>query len=316
MTKYLITGGLGFIGSNFVELLLKQNKDRVSLVRVLDKVTYAANPHLIKTFSRDSRFEFFKADICSRVDSTSAVEGIDTVVNFAAESHVDRSIQNSTDFVNTNILGVQNLLEISLQFGISRFIQISTDEVYGSLRQGSATEDYRLEPNSPYAASKAAADLLVRSFFVTHGLPVLITRSCNNYGLHQYPEKLIPLAISNLAQQRSVPLYGDGRNIREWLHVEDNCSAILKLAEEGKNGEVYNLGSGDDLENLDLVAAICNRMDMSSDLIHFSTDRKGHDFRYSLNSEKFISEFGSISNHRLLDEIPNLIDFYSRNFQT
>ena len=238
---------------------------------------------------------------------------IDIVINFAAESHVDRSIQDSTNFVNTNILGVQNLLEASLQFGVLKFVQISTDEVYGSLVTGSAKEDYPLQPNSPYAASKASADLLARSFFITHGLPILVTRSCNNYGIRQFPEKLIPLTISNLTKSLSVPVYGDGKNVREWIHVDDNCNAIWNLTQKGKNGEVYNLGSGDYIENLELVKDICNKMNISQDLIVFSQDRKGHDFRYSVNSEKYISEFGNISNNKLVSEIPNLIKFYSNN---
>ena len=313
MTNFLITGGLGFIGSHFVELLLRKKQDEVNLVRVLDKITYAANSDLIVDFSRDSRFEFIKGDICSRENVESALKEIDIVINFAAESHVDRSIQDSTNFVNTNILGVQNLLEASLQFGVLKFVQISTDEVYGSLVTGSAKEDYPLQPNSPYAASKASADLLARSFFITHGLPILVTRSCNNYGIRQFPEKLIPLTISNLTKSLSVPVYGDGKNVREWIHVDDNCNAIWNLTQKGKNGEVYNLGSGDYIENLELVKDICNKMNISQDLIVFSQDRKGHDFRYSVNSEKYISEFGNISNNKLVSEIPNLIKFYSNN---
>jgi dTDP-glucose 4,6-dehydratase len=311
MRSYLVTGGLGFIGSHFVELLLRKNRDEVKLVRVLDKITYAANFNLIAEFKNDDRFQFIKGDICSREIAKIAFENVDYVINFAAESHVDRSIEDSTNFVNTNILGVQNLLEVALQFEILKFVQISTDEVYGSLKSGSSNEDDILQPSSPYAASKASADLLARSFYITHQLPILITRSCNNYGIRQFPEKLIPLTISNLSSALTVPIFGDGKNIREWIHVEDHCNAIWNLIQKSKNGEIYNLGSGESIENLDLVYNICDQMSASKKNLSFLPDRKGHDFRYSLNSDKYLSDFRAIKFRNLLDEIPNLVNFYS-----
>ncbi len=283
--RYFVTGGAGFIGSNYVEHLL-QNVAEVTGVTIYDKFTYAANPKNYQKFVNDPRFSVIRGDICDLRLLEKSMENHDFVVHFAAESHVDRSIEDASAFVQTNVLGTFNVLEASRKNGIKTVIQVSTDEVYGSISEGSADETFPLEPNSPYSASKAGADLMVRSYFVTHGLDVRITRCCNNYGKHQYPEKVIPVFIRKLMSGKKLPIYGDGKNVREWIHVNDHVRGIQVVLERGTPGEIYNIGSGFHLSNNDLASAIIVAMGLKDDMKSWVNDRKGHDFRYSVDSSK------------------------------
>jgi dTDP-glucose 4,6-dehydratase len=306
--KFLVTGGAGFIGSNFVERLISKGES----VRVLDKLTYAGNLKSIQGFIDQGQLDFFHGDICDPVVVREAMDSVDVVVNFAAESHVDRSIESSAEFVKTNVLGTENLLAHALMLKTKVFIQISTDEVYGSIDNGSWKEDSPLKPNSPYSASKAAADLLAISYYKTHGLDIRITRCCNNYGPRQLPEKLIPSFITKLMKNEKVPLYGDGRNIREWIHVDDHCRAIDLVVEEGKPGEVYNIGSGLELENLELANLLLKFFNLESTYISLVEDRKGHDFRYSVDSLK-IQNLGYKSKQEFEKGLLETIDWYKNN---
>jgi dTDP-glucose 4,6-dehydratase len=306
--KFLVTGGAGFIGSNFVERLVSKGES----VRVLDKLTYAGNLKSIQRFIDQGRLDFFHGDICDPAVVREAMDSVDVVVNFAAESHVDRSIESSSEFVKTNVLGTENLLAHALMLNIKVFIQISTDEVYGSIDNGSWKEDSPVKPNSPYSASKAAADLLAISYYKTHGLDVRITRCCNNYGPRQLPEKLIPNFITKLMKNEQVPLYGDGRNVREWIHVDDHCSAIESVIDEGKPGEVYNIGSGFELENLELANLLLKIFNLESSFIRKVEDRKGHDFRYSVDSLK-IQNLGYKSKQEFEKGLLETIDWYKNN---
>jgi dTDP-glucose 4,6-dehydratase len=306
--KFLVTGGAGFIGSNFVERLISKGES----VRVLDKLTYAGNLKSIQRFIDQGRLDFFHGDICDPAVVREAMDSVDVVVNFAAESHVDRSIESSSEFVKTNVLGTENLLAHALMLNIKVFIQISTDEVYGSIDNGSWKEDSPLKPNSPYSASKAAADLLAISYYKTHGLDIRITRCCNNYGPRQLPEKLIPSFITKLMKNEKVPLYGDGRNIREWIHVDDHCRAIDLVVEEGKPGEVYNIGSGFELENLEIANLLLKVFNLESSFIRKVEDRKGHDFRYSVDSLK-IQNLGYKSKQEFEKGLLETIDWYKNN---
>lgn len=288
--RLLVTGGAGFIGSNYVRSVLSGALSGVSSMKVLDSLTYAGNKSNLYDYS--SQFEFLEGDICDESLVLKSFKGVDAVINFAAESHVDNSIRDSKKFVETNVLGVQNLLNQAVKSGVTKFIQVSTDEVYGSIPEGSWVESSLVAPNSPYAASKAAADLLVNAFHTTYGLDTSITRCCNNYGPYQYPEKIIPLFITNLIRGIEVPIYGGGTNIREWIHVEDHCKAIHKVLFEGRSGGTYNIGSGFELTNLQLAQTILESMGYTSEKIVFVADRLGHDYRYSLDSSKFTREFG------------------------
>jgi dTDP-glucose 4,6-dehydratase len=283
--RYFVTGGAGFIGSNYVEHLIRNVKG-VTGVTIYDKFTYAANPKNYQEFVDDSRLSVIKGDICDSKLLEDSMAGHDFVVHFAAESHVDRSIDEASVFVKTNVLGTFNVLEASRKVGIRTVIHISTDEVYGSLSEGSANETYPLMPNSPYAASKAASDLLARSYFVTHGLDVRITRCCNNYGKHQYPEKVIPVFIRMLQFGSKLPIYGNGENEREWIHVSDHARGIQIVLENGEAGETYNIGSGEYLSNNVLASQIIEAMNLSEVMKSYVVDRKGHDFRYSVDSRK------------------------------
>lgn len=285
--KILITGGSGFIGSNFIRFILGKYRD-VNLIN-LDKLTYCGNPENLRDIEKDPRYRFVKGDICDKNLVEELVKDSEAVVNFAAESHVDRSILDPMAFVNTNILGTLTLLEAAKKHKIKRFLHISTDEVYGSIKKGSSDENFPLFPNSPYAASKASADLLVRSYFVTYNFPAMITRSSNNYGPYQYPEKVIPLFITNLLEGKELPLYGSGKNVREWIYVIDNCAAIDMVLHNGKPGETYNIGSGNELDNMTLAKAILKILKKDKSCIKFVNDRPGHDLRYSLNSKKIRS---------------------------
>jgi dTDP-glucose 4,6-dehydratase len=286
MVQVLVSGGCGFIGSNFVRYLLEHDPE-VSVINY-DCLTYAGNPANLADLAEHPRYRFVHGDITDRstVNKTLAGE-VRHVFNFAAESHVDRSIQDSGPFFRTNVLGTQSLLDACRETGVARYVQISTDEVYGSLgAEGAFTEDSPLAPNSPYAASKAAADLLVRSYVHTFGFPALITRCSNNYGPYQFPEKLIPLFISNLLRNESVPVYGDGLNVRDWIHVDDHCEAIYRVWKVGQVGEVYNIGGRCELTNLDLTHALLEATNRPRSLIRFVKDRPGHDRRYAIDCDK------------------------------
>ena len=286
--RYFVTGGAGFIGSNYVEHLF-QNVKGVTSVTIYDKFTYAANPKNYQKFVNDSRLSVVIGDVCDFDFLESSMANHDFVVHFAAESHVDRSIDDASAFVYSNVLGTFNVLEASRKVGIKTVIHVSTDEVYGSLSHGSADETYPLKPNSPYAASKAASDLLARSYFITHGLDVRTTRCCNNYGKYQYPEKVIPVFINKLKSGQKIPIYGDGKNVREWIHVADHTNGIQMVLEKGNPGEIYNIGTGLHLSNNDLATLIIDSMGLNQKMKSYVKDRLGHDFRYSVDSTKLRS---------------------------
>lgn len=285
----LVTGGLGFIGSNFIRYMLSRHPD-CSIVNI-DLVTYAGNPANLKDIEEDPRYSFVRGDICDRECVTDALERyqVDTIIHFAAESHVDRSISDASVFVRTNVLGTHVLLEAARIQGIRRFIHVSTDEVYGSIPAGSFSETDSLNPSSPYSASKAGSDLLARSYYLTFGLPVIVTRCTNNFGPYQHPEKLIPLFVTNLFQGRTVPVYGTGRNVRDWIYVIDHCRAIDCILSRGKPGEIYNIGSGNELTNLEITHRLLELTGQDTSRISFVQDRPGHDWRYSLDSSKIRS---------------------------
>lgn len=282
--RLLVTGGAGFIGSNFIRYMLTKHSD-VSIIN-LDKLTYAGNLENLRDVEKDPRYTFVRGDICDPDVVEKCVSQVDVVLNFAAESHVDRSIGKPDDFIRTDVFGTFVLLEASRKHGIQRFVQISTDEVYGSIETGYFSENDPLMPSSPYAASKAGADRLAYSYWVTYKLPVVIPRSSNNFGPYQYPEKLIPLFVTNALEDKPLPIYGDGKNIRDWLYVLDNCEAIELVMEKGKDGEVYNIGAGNEKTNLEITDKILLFLNKPSSLKKFVPDRKGHDRRYALNTEK------------------------------
>lgn len=292
----LITGGAGFIGSRFAELLVMQEiPNTYSTITVVDKLTYSGNLSNLDSIISSPRFYFHKADICNKaeIDSILLEREINVIVNFAAESHVDRSIESSFEFLNTNVMGTQNLLDLARKHEIKRYLQVSTDEVYGAIPEGSWEEDEPLKPNSPYSASKAGADLLVIAYGKTYGMNVGITRCCNNYGLRQFPEKIIPLFVSNLIDGKKVPIYGDGNQVREWIHVDDHCRGIAVVLELGKSGEIYNLAGTDEFKNIDLARKIITYFGKTEeDAFSFVEDRKGHDIRYSLTGNKARKELG------------------------
>lgn len=283
--KYFVTGGAGFIGSHYVDLLLSSTQD-VDKVTVYDNFTYAGNIRNLDTHKNDPRLKVVAGDICNSKELKSALTGHEVIVHFAAESHVDRSIQDSGIFVQTNVMGTYNLLETARMLDINSFIHISTDEVYGSLLSGSASEESPLLPNSPYAASKASSDLLARSYFVTHGMDVRITRCSNNYGPRQFPEKVIPVLTNAGLRKTKMPIYGNGLNVREWIYVKDHCRGVQLVLEEGTAGNIYNIGSGVHLNNIQLAGEISTLLNLGSESYEFVEDRKGHDFRYSVNFEK------------------------------
>ena len=309
--RYFVTGGAGFIGSNYVEHLFNDVKD-VTGVTIYDKFTYAANPKNYQDFLGDARLSVIKGDICDSELLEKSMAGHDFVVHFAAESHVDRSIDDASVFVETNVLGTFRVLEAGRKVGVRTVIHVSTDEVYGSLSEGSADETFPLQPNSPYAASKAASDLLARSYFVTHGLDVRITRCCNNYGKYQYPEKVIPVFINKLNSGNRLPIYGDGRNVREWIHVSDHAKGIQTVLEKGTPGEIYNIGTGSHLSNNDLASLLINAMGSHNGMKSYVADRKGHDYRYSVDSSK-INSLGYENEMNLSKGLRETIDWYLNN---
>ena len=289
--KVLVTGGAGFIGSEFVRLLLSGESgfEDIKKIVVVDSLTYSGNLDNLSTVSQDKRLQIEVKSINDPEFLKEIFPGQDFVFNFAAESHVDRSIVNANSFIDTNVVGSYNVFKESLAADVHRVIHVSTDEVYGSLLVGSASEDSNLEPNSPYAASKAASDLIARSFYQTHKLPIIVTRCSNNYGPYQNPEKLIPLAITNLLLGKNVPIYGSGENVREWIHVKDHCRAIAYLALTGKIGETYNIGGRNSFQNISLVNKLLKIMGLDSSHLEYVEDRKGHDLRYALNDSKLLS---------------------------
>lgn len=310
--RVLVTGGAGFIGSNFVRRTVLGAYPEISEVVVLDKLTYAGNLENFGTIPSNS-FEFVEGDICDEILVKSLVGKCDAVVNFAAESHVDRSISNSTEFIRTNVLGVQVLLDAIRNAGGKRFLQISTDEVYGSIKTGSWDEVEPLKPNSPYSASKASADLLTMSYFRTFGIDAVVTRCSNNYGPFQFPEKLISLSVINTIQHKKIQLYGNGLNVRDWLHVDDHCFGIYRALTRGKSGEVYNLGGGKELTNLEISELILSEFNLDPSRIEFVGDRLGHDFRYSVSWDKANRELGYVPSVPFETGLVETINWYLAN---
>ncbi|MGG1911804.1 dTDP-glucose 4,6-dehydratase [Priestia megaterium] len=314
--KLLITGGAGFIGSNFVRYMI--NKYPSYQIVNLDALTYAGNLETLKDLEMNKNYKFLKGDITDRtlINKLFENEKFDYVVNFAAESHVDRSITEPNIFVATNIQGTQVLLDASKDNNIKKYLQVSTDEVYGTLgEEGYFSETTSLAPNSPYSASKAGADMLVRSYNETFGLPINITRCSNNYGPYHFPEKLIPLMVINAMKEKNLPVYGDGLNIRDWLHVEDHCQAIDLVLHKGRNGEVYNVGGNNERTNIEIVKTILNYLNKSESLIRFVTDRPGHDRRYAIDATKLREELGWEPKYTFETGIKETIKWYQDNQQ-
>lgn len=310
----LVTGGAGFIGSNLVMYLLKKYSD-IRLVN-LDKLTYAGNLENLESVKNDRRYHFEKGDICERglVEGLLREHKVDTIINVAAETHVDRSIVGSAEFIQTNVVGTHILLELAKENKIGRFVQVSTDEVYGSLGpSGEFTEETPMHPNSPYAASKASADNFVLAYQHTYGLPAVITRCSNNYGPFQFPEKLIPLMIANALNDKPLPVYGDGMNVRDWLHVADHCSAIDVVLQKGRVGEVYNIGGSNEKPNLELVKLLLTLLGKKETLITFVKDRPGHDRRYAIDSSKIQNELGWKPSYAFEQGMKETVDWYLQN---
>ena len=307
--KLFVTGGAGFIGSNYVHHVLATSDDEVT---VFDALTYAGNLDNLKDLEDDARYRFVKGDICDRHAVTEAMAGHDAVVHFAAESHVDRSIASPDEFVRTNCDGTNVLCDVARQQEVERFLHISTDEVYGSIDVGSFRETDRLGPRSPYSASKAGSDLIALSYHETHGLPVLVTRSSNNFGPYQFPEKVIPLFVTNLLEGKKVPLYGDGMNVRDWCHVADNCAGVDHVLRSGSIGEIYNVGAGNELPNKELTLKILALLDQDESMIEPVEDRLGHDRRYSIDTAK-VRELGWAPARDLDDALAETVAWYRDN---
>jgi dTDP-glucose 4,6-dehydratase len=309
--KLLVTGGAGFIGSNFIHHILTEHPEWQ--VTNLDKLTYAGNLENLQDVENSPKYHFVKGDITDRtLISNLLQEGADVVVNFAAESHVDRSILDASPFTETNIKGTQVLLDGACRHKVGKFIQVSTDEVYGSIDHGSFTEASPLKPNSPYAASKAAADLLCHAYFKTYHLPVIITRCSNNFGPYQFPEKLIPLAVTNALENRKVPIYGDGLNVRDWIYVLDHCRALELVIHKGQPGEIYNLAASQEKTNLELIHRLLEIMGKPRSLITFVNDRPGHDRRYALDASKIIRELGWKPAYFFEETLPATVSWYQK----
>ena len=310
--KIFVTGGAGFIGSNFVRhvLALGQNHRVVNY----DKLTYAGNLANLESIAADPNYAFVRGDICDGAAASEAMAGCDVVVHFAAESHVDRSIYEPAPVVETNVTGTFVLLQVARQCGIKKFVHVSTDEVYGDIPAGkSSNEEYALQPNSPYSASKASSDLLVRSFVRTYGFPAVITRASNNYGPYQFPEKFIPLMITNTLDDKPLPVYGDGAQERDWLHTEDHCRAIFAVLERGRDGEVYNIGGGHVEKNIDMIRRLLQILDKPESLISYVKDRPGHDRRYALECSKINRELGWSPRVPLEQGLKQTVEWYQAN---
>lgn len=308
--KLLVTGGSGFIGSNFIHYMLEKYPEYE--ITNLDKLTYAGNPENLLDVEKKSNYTFIKGDICDPSIVGRAMENKDFVVHFAAESHVDRSIEDSSAFVRTNVMGTHVLLESAINHRVERFIHISTDEVYGSTANGSFKENDILTPSSPYSSSKAGSDLLARSYHITHKLPVIVTRCTNNFGPNQYPEKLIPLFITNLLEGKKVPVYGTGKNVRDWIYVEDHCRAVDLILHQGNPGEIYNIGGGAEKTNLEITHCIMDLMGVDDSRIEFVKDRPGHDLRYSLDCSK-LKSMGWKPMHSFEEAMKYTVDWYVEN---
>ena len=313
--RYLVTGGAGFIGSHFVRSLLTGHLTDAAVERVvvLDKLTYAGVLANLDPVASDPRLVFVHGDILDAAMVDRLVADANVVVHFAAESHVDRSITGAADFVTTNVVGTQTLLDAALRHDLGRFVHISTDEVYGSIESGSWPETHPISPNSPYSASKASSDLLALAYHRTHGLPVVVTRCSNNYGPYQFPEKVIPLFVTNLLDGRSVPLYGDGRNVRDWLHVDDHCRGIQLVAEGGRPGEVYNIGGGTEMSNRELTELLLDAVGADWSSVQQVTDRLGHDLRYSVDITKIATELGYEPRLTFADGLASTVAWYRDN---
>jgi dTDP-glucose 4,6-dehydratase len=290
--RILVTGGAGFIGSEYVRRRL--NSDPTAQITVLDKLTYSGVEENLAPVADRPGYAFVRGDICDPDVVNQVMAGQDAAVHFAAESHVDRSIDGADPFVRTNVTGTQVLLDAARRYGIGRFVHVSTDEVYGSISEGSWTEEWRLAPNSPYSASKAGSELLALAYHRTHGMDVVVTRCSNNYGPYQFPEKVVPLFITNLLEGKAVPLYGDGRNVRDWLHVSDHCRGIDLVLRGGRAGEVYNIGGGTELSNHKLTGLLLDAVGADWDQVEYVPDRKGHDLRYSLDDSKIREQLGYV----------------------
>jgi dTDP-glucose 4,6-dehydratase len=313
--KLLVTGGAGFIGSNFVQMALtdKFPDFNVEQLTVLDLLTYAGDEENLKPVASDKRYKFVKGDIRDLDLAKKLMQDADQVVHFAAESHVDRSIEGGSEFVSTNVMGTQVLLDAAKSSNIKRFVHVSTDEVYGSISEGSWPEDHPLLPNSPYSASKAGSDLLVRAYNRTHKLDTVITRCSNNYGQYQFPEKVMPLFITNIIEGKKVPLYGNGLNVRDWLHVDDHCRGIALALTKGRAGEVYNIGGGTELTNVELTHKILKAMGVGEEFIQPVEDRKGHDLRYSVDISKINKELGYSPQVNFEEGLEQTINWYKNN---
>ena len=312
--RLVVTGAAGFIGSQYVRSLLQTDRGKgITHITVVDSLTYAGNLANLERVAQDPRYTFVQSDICDLSTMNEILNGNDAIVHFAAESHVDRSISGSAEFIRTNVLGTHTLLEASREQNIGRFVHVSTDEVYGSIESGSWPETDPLLPNSPYAASKASSDLLVRSFFRTHNLDTVITRCSNNYGYFQFPEKLIPLFVTNLIDGKKVPLYGNGTNVRDWLHVDDHCNGIHLALTKGKSGEIYNIGGGTELTNLQMTQLILDAMNVDWDVVERVDDRKGHDLRYSVDCSKAESELGYKPEVPFSQGLSETVEWYKNN---
>ena len=313
--KLLVTGGAGFIGSNFVRMALSDKfpNFNVEQLTVLDLLTYAGDEENLKPVASDKRYKFVKGDIRDLELAKKLMQDADQVVHFAAESHVDRSIEGGSEFVSTNVMGTQVLLDAAKSSNIKRFVHVSTDEVYGSISEGSWPEDHPLLPNSPYSASKAGSDLLVRAYNRTHKLDTVITRCSNNYGQYQFPEKVMPLFITNIIEGKKVPLYGNGLNVRDWLHVDDHCRGIALALTKGRAGEVYNIGGGTELTNVELTHKILKAMGVGKEFIQPVEDRKGHDLRYSVDISKINKELGYSPQVSFEEGLEQTINWYKNN---
>ncbi len=307
-----MTGGSGFIGSNFIRYMLNEHPD--DAIINLDKLTYAGNPDNLVDIESNPNYSFVRGDICDQdlVDRLMQKRQIEQVIHFAAESHVDRSIVDGSAFVRTNLLGTYTLLDAALRHGIERFIHVSTDEVYGSTIKGSFKETDILNPSSPYSSSKAGSDLLARSYYTTHDLPVIITRCTNNFGPYQYPEKLIPLFITNILEDEKVPVYGTGQNVRDWIYVLDHCRAIDFILKRGEVGEIYNIGGGAERTNLEITGKILGILGKDGSMIEYVKDRPGHDFRYSLDCSK-LRDLGWVPKYNFEEALEKTIGWYVEN---
>ncbi|MXM67298.1 dTDP-glucose 4,6-dehydratase [Streptomyces sp. HUCO-GS316] len=307
----LVTGAAGFIGSRYVRMLLDSGAPDAPHITVLDKLTYAGTLDNLEL--GHPRLEFVQGDICDAELVDKLTSEADQVVHFAAESHVDRSIMGAADFVRTNVVGTQTLLDSALRNGVGAFVHVSTDEVYGSIDEGSWPEEHPLAPNSPYSASKASSDLLALAYHRTHGLDVRVTRCSNNYGPHQFPEKVVPLFITNLLDGRKVPLYGKGLNVRDWLHVEDHCQGVDLVRTKGRPGEVYNIGGGTELSNKELTGLLLDACGADWDMVEYVEDRKGHDLRYSVDWSKARTELGYRPRHEFRSGLADTVAWYRDN---